>query len=107
MKWWAQKDLNLRPADYEEQAQGRTRAVTLRKPRVFPGGVGSGGRNRTYAELRVGRLVRSVAVSGRILSGFPDRTSEPVPKPPVRRGANQGVLRIGPMLILVIATTRD
>jgi hypothetical protein len=29
-KWWAQKDLNLRPADYEEQAQALIALVSKR-----------------------------------------------------------------------------
>lgn len=40
---------------------------------------GLGSRDRTYAEPSVGRLAGSIAASGRILSGFPDRTSEPGP----------------------------
>ena len=36
-------------------------------------------RDRTYAEPGLGRLASSVAISGRFLSSFPDRTSEPGP----------------------------
>ena len=68
--------MNLRPADYESDGVRKARAATRRKPTGFSDGVGQGDRDRTYAEAGVGRFGVSVEVSGRCVSGFPDRTSE-------------------------------
>ena len=71
--------MNLRPADYEEVGTSYNRQVSRRNLSVFTKPAGQGSRSRTYAELGRVRLAGSVAVSGRFLSDFPDRTSEPRP----------------------------
>jgi hypothetical protein len=54
--WWAFRDSNTGPIDYEEQGEGRSVSVSGRIVTGFSGGKGQGNRDRTYAEPSMSRF---------------------------------------------------